>query len=122
GLGLISRTSMKSACMRIIAASHFAYARSIARGTTMRVVVDVDQGTIAFEEARGRVELVHANDATRTAIEDERRRDRDGPGETETAVVDPWAAAQAAIQRTEHPTFGASPFGCIRDDDGDCIG
>lgn len=122
GLGLISRTSLKSACMRVIAASHFAYARAIARGTTMRIVIDADQNQLGFEEARGRVELVHANDTTRLAVEDEQRRDGDDtPRETETAAVDPWAAAQAAIQRTEHPTFGASPFGCIRDDDGDCI-
>lgn len=118
GVRMLGRTSLRSGCMRIIAASHFAYARAVTRGATIRVVIDVDQNTVSIEEARGRVELVHAGDATRRAIEDNARRDGD---DVQASAVDPWAAAQAAIQRTERPTFGASPFGAIKNADGEPI-
>ncbi|MCB9593229.1 MAG: prepilin-type N-terminal cleavage/methylation domain-containing protein [Sandaracinaceae bacterium] len=105
GLGAVTQANLRSACMTINAASRGAYGRSIAEGTTVRLVfdLDADQSTMAFEEAHGRVTLTRTDDATRAQLEE---------GEDGT-VVDPWAAAEARLSNTLHPTFGASPFSAI---------
>jgi general secretion pathway protein H len=112
GLGALGRSHLRSACVKIAAASRFAYNRSITRGTTVRVVLDLDANTIAIEEAHGRVALARSDDSTREEL-DEDAEDR--------AAVDPWAAAQARLSKTLVPSFGASPFGPITDEDGDAI-
>ncbi|MEZ4339402.1 MAG: type II secretion system protein [Sandaracinaceae bacterium] len=106
GIGAITQANLRSACMTINAASRGAYARSIAEGTTVRLLFNLDAETseMSFEEAHGRITLARTNDATRAALEDE---DEDG------TVVDPWAAAEARLSDTLHPTFGASPFSAI---------
>jgi len=103
GFGALNRTQLRSACMRITAASRFAYNRAISRGTTVRIAFDFTQGTMAIEEAHGRITLARTSDQRRLAIED------DADGEAADAV-DPWAAAQARLEDTLHPSFGASPF------------
>jgi general secretion pathway protein H len=119
GMGLLMRTSLRSACMKILAASRFAYGRSVAQGTTVRVVLDLDQGSLALEEAHGPVALARATDPTRVAMT--RGDDEDAPPADDGASVDPWAAAQAALSRTQQPSFGASPFAPIANDEGETI-
>lgn len=99
-IGAITRANLRSACMTITAGARYAYNRSISQGTTVRLVFDLDSGQMSFEEAHGRVTLARLDDATREHLED---------GEDGTAV-DPWAAAQARLADTLHPSFGASPF------------
>ena len=103
GFGALNRTQLRSACMRITAASRFAYNRAISRGTTVRLAFDFRADTMAIEEAHGRITLARNDDTRRLSIEDE------GEGEAADAV-DPWAAAQARLADTLHPSFGASPF------------
>lgn len=104
GFGALNRTQLRSACMRLTAASRFAYNRAISRGTTVRIALDFAADTMAIEEAHGRVTLARTGDSRRQAIEDE---SEDG----DTAVaVDPWEAARARLADTLHPSFGASPF------------
>jgi general secretion pathway protein H len=117
GLGLMMRTSLRSACLKIIAASRYAYTRSVTQGATVRVVLDLDEARLAIEEAHGRVALTRATDPTSAAMAG---GDDEGSGDDRTGI-DPWAAAEAALQRTQHPTFGASPFSTISDEDGDPI-
>lgn len=104
--GALERTQLRSACMRIGAASRYAYNRAISRGSTVRLVFDLDQDTMTFEEAHGRVTLARTDDRRRLEI-----------GETEdgsdTSAVDPWAAARARLESTLRPSFGASPFEAI---------
>ena len=103
GLGAVTQANLRSAAMTVAAASRGAYARSIAEGTTVRLVFEVGQGSLAFEEAHGRVTLTRLDDATRRLIEEEEEG-------VDTTAVDPWAAAEARLSKTLRPSFGASPF------------
>lgn len=107
GFGALNRTQLRSACMRITAASRFAYNRAITQGTTVRMTFDFARGTMAIEEAHGRVTLARTNDARRLDIEGELEDGED------ISAVDPWAAATARLADTLHPSFGASPFSPI---------
>jgi general secretion pathway protein H len=108
GFGALNRTQLRSACMRLTAASRFAYNRAISRGTTVRIALDFSADTMAIEEAHGRITLARTSDSRRRAIEDE---SEDGTGTA--AAVDPWEAARARLADTLHPSFGASPFETI---------
>jgi general secretion pathway protein H len=119
GLGLMMRTSLRSGCMKILAASRYAYTRSVTQGSTVRVVIDLDEAKVSIEEAHGRVALARTTDPTRVAM-GRGRTGEAGAGDDGTGV-DPWAAAQAALQKTQRPSFGASPFSPIADEDGDPI-
>lgn len=112
GLRALTKSRLRQACMTLVAASRYAYDRAIIQGSTTRVALNLDQGTIAIEEAPGFVTLA-AND-------DERRGNTDEEG-GDHAAVDPWAAAQARLENTLAPTLGRSPFGPIVDTDGDPI-
>jgi type II secretory pathway pseudopilin PulG len=116
GLGMVARTNLRSACMKIVAAARFAYARAVSSGRTLRVVLDFEQHQMSVEEAHGRVTLVRVNDPRRREIEGGAE-----DGDESASSADPWAAAQAALSRTQRPSFGASPFSVIRDADGDPI-
>ncbi len=99
-ISAITRANLRSACMTITAGARYAYNRAIAQGTTVRLAFDLDTGKMSFEEANGRVTLARLDDATRQKLEE---------GHDE-AAVDPWAAAQARLADTLHPSFGQSPF------------
>lgn len=103
GLGALERTQLRSACMRLTAGARYAYNRSIARGTTVRLVFDLQQDTMSFEEAHGRITLARATDPRREEIAEE----SDGG---DVSAVDPWSAARARLADTLRPSFGASPF------------
>ena len=105
GFGALNRTNLRSACMRITAASRFAYNRAITRGTTVRIALDFSSGTMAIEEGHGRITLARTSDARRQRIEEDAEE-----GEDVSAAVDPWEAARARLADTLHPSFGASPF------------
>lgn len=109
GFGALNRTQLRSACMRITAAARFAYNRAVSRGTTVRLAFDFANDTMAIEEAHGRITLARTNDRRRLDIEE-----ADDDDDTDTAAVDPWAAAQARLADTLHPSFGASPFQVLR--------
>jgi general secretion pathway protein H len=102
--GALTRTQLRSACLHITAASRYAYNRSIARNTTVRLAFDLDADTMGFEESEIPVALARIGDARREASADASEDDVDSAG------VDPWAAARARLEDTIHPTFGASPF------------
>lgn len=101
--GALERTQLRSACMRIAAGARYAYNRSISRGSTVRLLFDLDAETMTFEEAHGRITLARTTDARRMDLE------RDD-GDSESVAVDPWAAAQERLADSLRPSFGASPF------------
>lgn len=102
-LGAVTRANLRSACLTLTAAARYAYGRAIAQGTTVRLLFDFEANRMSFEEAHGRVTLARTDDATRQDLEE---------GEDQ-AAVDPWAAAQARLDDTLNPSFGASPFSAI---------
>lgn len=106
GLGALERTQLRSACMKLTAGARYAYNRSIANGTTVRLVLDLEQNTMGFEEAHGRITLARATDPRRAEI-------AAGGDGGDISGVDPWAAAQARLESTLRPSFGASPFQAI---------
>ena len=100
-IGAITRANLRSACMTVTAGARYAYGRAISQNTTVRLVFDLETNEMSFEEAHGRVTLTRLDDQTRLALED----DEEGGD-----AVDPWAAAQARLDDTLNPSFGASPF------------
>lgn len=110
-VGALTRTRLRSSTVKVVAASRYAYNRAVSQGTTTRVVIDVDENTIAIEEAHGRVTLARMDDP---------RRENDESDDDE-AGVDPWASAQQRLEETMRPTFGASPFSPIRGSGGEVL-
>jgi len=104
-LGALTRTKLRSGCVKLMAASRYAYNRAISQGNTVRIRLDVNEGTMALEEAHGLITLSRMDDPRREGANEE--EGQDGAG------VDPWAAAEARLQETFQPTFGASPFAPI---------
>jgi general secretion pathway protein H len=103
GFGALTRTHLRSACMRVAAASRYAFNRAISQGSTVRLAFDFESHEMSFEEAHGNITLAR--------IDDERRLDIEGAGDgSDAAGVDPWAAARARLEDTLRPSFGASPF------------
>lgn len=104
GLNSITRASLRSGCLTFTAASRWAYSRAVSRGSTVRLVLDLDAETITFEEAHGRVTLARTDDARRLDLEEDE------------AAVDPWEAARARLNDALRPNFGASPFAQVPGD------
>ncbi len=104
-LGALTRTKLRSGCVKLMAASRFAYSRAISQGNTVRLRLNMQDATMSLEEAHGQVTLSRVDDPRREAANEQ--AGEDGAG------VDPWAAAQARLSQTFQPSFGASPFGPI---------
>jgi general secretion pathway protein H len=112
-LGALTRTKLRSGCVKIMAASRFAYNRAISHGNTVRLRLNMEDNTMSLEEAHGHVTLSRVDDPRREGANEQ--AGEDGAG------VDPWAAAQARLNETFQPTFGASPFGPITGRNGETL-
>jgi general secretion pathway protein H len=111
-LGAVTRTKLRSACMRVVAAASFAYNRSIADGNTLRLLIDMESHTLSVQQASGgKITL---------ARQDDRRGMQSGDDHDE-AAVDPWAAARSRLEDSFKPSFGRSPFGPLTDRDGNAL-
>lgn len=108
-IGALTRSKMRAGCMQIVAASRFAYARSVSKSSTVRLVFDVDGGTMKVEEAHGDVTLSRDGDQRRRSAED---------GEDDASSVDPWEAARERLEHPLEPSLGRSPFGPVLDPEG----
>lgn len=106
-LGALTRTHLRSACMRVAAGARYAYNRAISQGTTVRLTFDLGASTMGFEEAHGSITLARTTDSRREDIE------RDAEEGVDSAAVDPWEAARARLEDTLRPSFGASPFSAL---------
>src|SRR5690606_29503510 len=108
GIGALTRTELRSSAMRVAAAAHFGYSRSISTGRTVRVVFDLDRDTIGVEETSGKIAI-------------SRMDERADPEEdtSDLGAVDPWESARARME--DGPMRAKSSFGPITDPDGEEI-
>jgi hypothetical protein len=111
GIGALTRSKMRAATMQIVSATRFAYGRSVAQGTTVRLVFDLENGSMKVDEARGTVTLSRSGDGRRGSRDDE----EDGAVDDSASSVDPWEAARLRIEQPLEPSFGRSPFGPVED-------
>lgn len=95
GLGALRRSNYRSAAVKLVAASQFAYHRAVARGSTVRLAISLDEETLAVEEARGGITLSNGDD------------------EEEDEAVDPWRAAQNRLGSTLEAKVSTNGFGPI---------
>jgi prepilin-type N-terminal cleavage/methylation domain-containing protein len=120
GLGALTRTSLRSACVRLAALSRYAYHRALTKGTTVRLSLDFETGAFTLTEAHGRVALVRSDTKLREeaarAMEEEQEGDddaaeqkRDDPG----AAIDAWEAARLKLEQPDTLVFPPSPFQAI---------
>lgn len=107
----LNKTQVKSACMRVLAAARFAYGRSITRGTTVRLVLNFEDHSLAVEEAEGAVTIVGVG----------QRQSTTAVSEDDDSVVSPWEAAQARLKAALEPTAFISPFSTVRGRDGEVL-
>lgn len=119
GLGALTKSTLRSATVKLASVTKFAYHRALSHGTTVRLTLDFEAGTFSVTEAEGKVTLARSDDSVREeAIDD---KDREDPG----AAVDPWEAAKARLAQAESGSdeldFGSSPFGPITTKDGKAI-
>jgi general secretion pathway protein H len=94
GLGSITRTNLKSACVRMMALARYAYHRALTNGTTVRLSLDLGRGTFALSEAHGRITLVRSDAPLR-----ERAREDDDDGRDPGAGMDAWETARARLEK-----------------------
>lgn len=112
-LGALNKTNLKSGAARFAAAARFAYNRAIIRGTTVRIAFDIPGTTFSIEEANAHVTLARAKD--------ERRKDALDKTGQDIVGVDPWESARARISEVMKPSYGASPFHGLQNDDGKAV-
>lgn len=106
GIGAVTRSKIRSACMHVASSARFAYNRSISQGVNMRLLFDFEKGTLAIEQSEADVGLARES---RQEIED---------GE----AVDPWAMAKSRLENPLEPVIEASSgFGPVVNDDGDTL-
>lgn len=107
GLGAVTRTKLRGACMTYSAAARFAYHRAVSQHKTVRIRLDFEQHAISLEEAHADVTIT--------------RDDEDDETEEDDAAVDPWAAAAARLEGTLGASLGRSGFQPIADGDGNIL-
>jgi prepilin-type N-terminal cleavage/methylation domain-containing protein len=114
GIGALTRTSLRSACVRLASLARYAYHRSLTHGTTVRVSLDMEQGTFSVTEAHGRVTLVRSDAPLRA--EAERAKNEEGDDEAESpdsAALDPWEAARLRLEQPDALIMPPSPFAAL---------
>ncbi len=108
GIGSITRTNLRSACVKLMSMSRYAYHRALTHGTTVRITLDFSRNSVAVSEAFGRISLVRSDAPLRMdAVRDEDGKD---PG----AGVDAWELAKARLEKPDELTFPPSPFEPLR--------
>src|SRR5262245_9550717 len=77
GLGALTRTSLRSACVHMSSLARYAYHRALTQGTTVRLQMDMESGNFSLTEAHGRVTLVRSDSKLRQeAIHDLEQENR----------------------------------------------
>jgi general secretion pathway protein H len=113
GLGSVTRTNLKSGCIRLMSLSRYAYHRALTNGSTVRLTLDLEHSTIGLSEAYGRITLVRSDAPLRV---DAAREDDDGvdPG----AGLDAWELAKKRLEKPDELTLPASPFEALKSPSG----
>jgi general secretion pathway protein H len=114
GLGSIARTNLKSACVRMMSLSRYAYHRALTNGTTVRLSLDLSRGTFALSEAHGRIALVRSDAPLREAAREDSDEGAVDPG----AGVDAWSLARLKIEKPDELRLPASPFEALTNPSG----
>jgi general secretion pathway protein H len=99
GLNSLTGAKVDSAAIEVASASRYAYGRAVSRGSTVRLVFDLDRHTFSIEEAEGRLVL--------SRVDDPRRNDSE---EDEDEIVDPWKVAESRLSETLSASVGESVF------------
>ena len=112
-LGALNKTNLKSGAARLAAAARFAYNRSIIRGTTVRIAFDMPGTSFTSRKRTPHVTLARAKDERR---KDSARQDRTGHRRRRSMGV-----GARAISEVLKPSYGASPFNGLTNDDGKAL-
>ena len=105
--GALTRMRLRSACVRVIAASRYAYNRAVSRGTVVRVLFDADKQRLSIQEAEGPIAVQRREEA------------KEDSGE---AAVDPWERARQNLQKQLTPNLKApSPFSNVSNQKGEVL-
>ena len=108
GLGSITRTNLKSACVRLMSLSRYAYHRALTTGTTVRISLDLARGTFGVSEAHGRIALVRSDAPLREAARED--EDDDEVGADPGAGIDAWSLARLRLEKPDELRLPSSPF------------
>ena len=98
GVGAVTRADLRSSASTLVAASRFAYSRSVTQGLTTRIVLDFNARTIQVQETTGRV-VLQRDDATGSGLHREDAPDLDpdaGADDVAAPVMMPAGSGNAA--------------------------
>lgn len=104
-VGANTRSQLRSACVRLMAASRFAYTRAISQRKTARILLDFENHSFAIQESEAEVVLENAGKAK-------------DAGPSPGGAVDPWAEAKERLANTFEPREASDPFSAIAGLDG----
>jgi hypothetical protein len=124
GIGALTRTSLRSACVRLASLARYSYHRSLTHGTTVRLSLDMEQGTFSVTEAHGRVTLVRSDSKLREEAERAARDSEGGddePVNEDSAALDPWEAARLRLEQPDTLVMPPSPFQPLTTPSGDAM-
>jgi general secretion pathway protein H len=113
GLGSITRTNLRSACVRLMSLSRYAYHRALTNGTTVRLSLDLGRGTFGVSEAHGRIALVRSDAPLREAA-----REDDDEGPDPGAGIDAWSLARLRVEKPDEQRLPSSPFEALTNPSG----
>jgi prepilin-type N-terminal cleavage/methylation domain-containing protein len=114
GLGALTRTGLRSACLRIMALSRYSYHRAVTHGTTVRMTLDLEQHRVGLSEAHGRMTVAHSEAPLRVLAAEAEE------GES-SAGIDPWEAARQKVESLADAPMLANPFSAITTPSGKAI-
>lgn len=109
GLATVTRARLRGACMKVMAATQYAYHRALSQGNTVRVVFDLKRHTFRLEEAAGTLGVGQA---------------KQGDAADQNDAIDPWEQARlklAEFDRSQGSQEVVSPFGPLVDDSGETL-
>jgi hypothetical protein len=124
GLGALTRTSLRSACVHMASLARYAYHRALTQGTTVRLSLEMASGNFSLTEAHGRIALVRSDSKLREEAARALKKDK-GDGDDESAdpgaAIDPWEAARLKLEEPDVLAFPPSPFSAITSPSGKAI-
>lgn len=124
GLGALTRTSLRSACVHMASLSRYAYHRALTQGTTVKLSLEMATGHFTLTEAHGRVALVRSDSKLREeaarALRDE-KDEGDDSSDDPGAAIDPWEAARLKLEEPDTLTFPPSPFQALTSPSGKAL-
>lgn len=119
-LGAVARARLRTACSRLISLSGSSYHQAIAKGMTVRILLDLGSHKFSVQQARQGMTLLRADKDANGADRSASANDGDKPPDT---VVDPWEMARRRLKKSSFDKLEPvlSPWEGLQGKDGEVL-